>query len=89
MNFIEIARAGVIDDAPTFAEIGMNVLDFLLSVVGILAVISLAVSGFLYFAANGDEKKMQIAKKAFTFSITGTVVVLSALIIVKLIAGFL
>lgn len=89
MNFIEIARAGVIDDAPTFAEIGMRVLNFLLSVAGILAVISLVVSGILYFAAGGDEKKMQLAKKAFTFSIYGTVVVLTSLIVITLITSFL
>lgn len=88
MNLIEIANAGVIDDAPTFSEIGLNVLDFLLSVVGVLAVISLVVSGFLYFAAAGDERKMQTAKKALTFSIYGTVISLSALIILKLITSF-
>lgn len=89
MNFIEIARAGVIDEAPTFAEIGLKVLNFLLSVAGILAVIGFVVSGLLYFAAIGDEKKMQLAKKAFTFSIYGTVVVLSSLVIITLITSFL
>ena len=49
MEFINIAHAGVITDAPTLASSGMKILNFLLSVFGIIAIIMAVVSGMLYF----------------------------------------
>lgn len=87
--FKSAQAAGVIDDAPTFSEIALRAFNFLLTAAGIIAVISLVLSGILYFISGGDEKKMQLAKRAFTYSVYGLVVSLSALLIVKTLAGFL
>ena len=88
-NIIEIAQAGVISDAPTFKEISVNVLNFLLSVVGIIAIIMLVVSGILYFFSAGDEKRMQIAKSSVKYAVVGIIVALSGMIIIRTISGFL
>jgi hypothetical protein len=73
------------------AAIATRTLQFLLSIFGTLAIISLVVSGIMYMTASGDDKKIETAKKMFTYSIIGIVVAMSALIIItqvsKLVAG--
>jgi len=85
---INIAHAGVITDAPTFKDIGTNILFFLLSVAGIIAIITLVVSGVLYFFSAGDEKRMQTAKQSAKYAIVGIILAMGGMIIVKLIGGF-
>lgn len=65
-----------------------NVLNFLLSMVGILAIIMLVIGGLMYFAAAGDEKRADTAKSIVKFSIIGIAVSLAALVIVTQIANF-
>ena len=83
------AQAGPISSAPTFAEIGLRILNFLLSICATVGIIMSLVSGVMYFLATGNEKMMQKAKKSFTYGIVGTVVTLSALIVMKFVAGAL
>lgn len=72
----------------TLAEILMNVLNFLLSVVGVLAIIMLVVGGAMYVTAAGDEGKIDTAKKIVKWAIIGIAVSLSALVIVTQVANF-
>lgn len=74
--------------ATSFGTILQNVLNFLLSMTGILAIIMLVIGGLMYFAAAGDEKKADTAKAIVKFSIIGVVVALAALVIVTQIANF-
>ncbi|MEI7891177.1 MAG: hypothetical protein WCI36_04405 [bacterium] len=89
MNFINIARAGVISDATPISKVGTNVLFFLLSVFEIVAIISLVVAGITYFMAAGDQKRMQVAKRMTNFSIMGIVLALSGMIFVKFLESLL
>lgn len=89
IHLIETAHAGVISSAPTFQEVGINVLNFLLSIMGIIAIIMSVVSGVLYFFSGGDEKRIKIAKKSIKYGIIGILLALSGVIIVRTIAGFL
>jgi type IV secretory pathway VirB2 component (pilin) len=86
---INIAHAGVISDAPTFEQIGMNILNFLLSVAGIVAIIALVLSGIMYFFSAGDERKMEVAKKSALYAILGIVLIMGSMVLVRLIGGFL
>lgn len=88
-HLIEIAHAGAISDATSFKDILANTLNFLLSIVGIIAIIMLAISGALYFFSAGDEKKMQIAKDSTKYAVIGIVMALSGLIIIKTISNLL
>ena len=88
MNFINIAHAGVISDAPTFQQIEINILYFLLSVAGIIAIMALVVSGVMYFFSTGDEMKMETAKKSAKYVLVGIVIAMGGMIIVKLIGQF-
>ncbi len=89
MGFVNIARADVISDAPSLASLGMNVLNFLLSVFGIVAIIMLLVSGGIYFFSAGNEETNKKAKKSALYSVAGVVLAMGALVIVKLIGQFL
>jgi hypothetical protein len=86
--FISTARAGIITDAPSVSQVGMKILFFLLSVTGIIAIISLVLAGALYFFAAGDEKKIETAKKAVSYSVLGIILAMSGMILVKVIGQF-
>lgn len=90
MNFLStsLAQAGSISDATPIATILQNVLDFLLSIVGLVAIIALVIAGILYLTANGDTKRISVAKKAFGFAIIGIVIALGSLIVVSQIGEF-
>ncbi len=86
MKLINTARAGIITDAPTVAEVLLNALTFLLQVFGALAIIGLVLSGIMYLTAAGSEKQVEKAKKAFYYSVIGIVIAMGGYILVKTIA---
>lgn len=86
---VNVAQAGVISDAPSFSNIGIKILNFGLSVVGVIAIIMILISGALYFFAFGDERKMQTAKRSFRNWVIGLFVAMSGMIIVKFIEKIL
>jgi len=87
------AKAGsgssAVDSALGIKQIALNVLDLLLSVVGIIAIISLVIGGIMYMTAYGDEKRMETGKKIFNWSIVGILVSLGSLIVVKQVMSIL
>lgn len=77
-----------LDDAPIVQEIVSRVVGFLLSIVGMLGIIGLTVSGVMYLFALGDSTQAQNAKKALVCSIIGIAFAGAALIIVRQISIF-
>ena len=75
-------------NAQTLSQIARNVLDFLLSIVGVLAIIMLVVGGIMYLTAAGDEDRIDTGKSIVKWSIIGIAVALAALVIVTQIAEF-
>lgn len=75
--------------APTLIEIVGRVLTFLLSIIGILGIIGLTISGLLYLFAAGDSTQAQKAKESIKYSIGGIAIAGAALIIVKQIVALL
>ena len=77
--------------ALSLLDIAKNVLNLLLSIIGIIAIISMVVGGAMYMTAYGDEKRIETAKKIVTYAIIGIVVALGSLIIItqvsKIITG--
>lgn len=59
-----------------------NIANWLLSIIGILAVIGLVVAGVQYYLTAVDEKSMEKAKKTMMASIIGLVVALSGFIVI-------
>ncbi len=83
-----LAYAGSITSAPDISSILGNVLDFLLSIVGVVAILGLIVAGVMYLTAAGDMRKIALAKRMTIASIIGIMVVIGALIIVNQLAVF-
>lgn len=88
MDFISVAHAGIITDAPSISDIGTRILNFLLSVAGIIAIIALVLSGILYTMSNGDEKRMEVAKKTAQYAVLGVVVAMSGMVVIRLMGKF-
>ncbi|MDP3956903.1 MAG: hypothetical protein Q8Q10_00165 [bacterium] len=83
-----VYAAGVITDAPSLSHSLSNILQFLLSIAGILGIIGLVVSGILYFFAGGNEERMRLAKNAALGSVAGLIIALGALILMTQLATF-
>jgi hypothetical protein len=60
-----------------------NFLNWLLGIIGILAIISFVISGFQYFFAATDSKTLESAKRNLTYSIIGIIVALSGYIVIQ------
>lgn len=67
----------------TLKEIAMNILNFLLSILGVLGIISTVIGGGMYLTSYGDEKRIELSKKIITYSIIGIIAALSSLVIVR------
>jgi hypothetical protein len=80
---------GIIDNAKPLKDILLDVLDFALTAVGVLALLSFTVAGIIYLTSAGDQSKTQKAKKAVIYSIIAVAVAGSGLILVNQIIAFL
>lgn len=85
---IPTAWAGVITDAKPVTALLVNILNFLLSVVGVVGIIAAVVSGAYYLTANGDEDRARQAKRIMTAAVIGLGIVLGALVVVNQLIGF-
>lgn len=78
-------HAGVISDAPSVAELLLEVLRFLLSVSAVIGVLAVIVAGVLYMTSAGDTSRVSLAKSALLGSVIGLGIVLTSLVIVTMI----
>ena len=72
----------------SLTEIALSVLNFLLSIVGILGIIMFIVGGLFYLTAAGDEDQIESGKKIVKYAIIGIIVAFGSLVIVTQIANF-
>ncbi|MFZ2192705.1 MAG: hypothetical protein WAV31_00485 [Candidatus Moraniibacteriota bacterium] len=70
-----------LSDASVY-EVIASVLNWLLSIVGIMGVLGFAVSGIMYITALGEEKKVTKAKDIMLYSIMGVIVSVLGLVAV-------
>jgi hypothetical protein len=73
----------------TLSDIITNILKFLLSILGIIAITVLVVAGGMYLTSGGMEERMKTAKKTATYAIIGITIALSSLIVVQQIVKLL
>lgn len=73
--------------APTLSSLALEVLNFLLSIIGVLAIIMLVIGGLIYLTAAGDENKAETGKKIVTYAVVGVGVALAALVITTQVAN--
>ncbi len=67
----------------TLYDIITNILDWLLTIIGIVGVISFAIAGLLYLTANGEDTKIKTAKSAMTNSIIGVIVAIVGVVVLR------
>lgn len=84
-----VVCAGPLDSTKPIIDTLTNILNFLLSIAGILSIIGLGVAGFLYLSSAGDLRRVAIAKKAFVSAGIGLLLSLGGYILFKLIAMLL
>jgi len=63
-------------------EVVVNVMNWLMAILGILAILMIVVAGMLYLTAAGDEKKTETAKNIIMYVVIGVAVALTAYTIV-------
>jgi hypothetical protein len=88
MQLINIAQAGAISDAPSLADAGTKILNFLLGTFGSVALLMVVYYGCMYFFAFGDKKKIVSAKSSMKAWTIGLIMAMSSMIIVKFIGSF-
>jgi hypothetical protein len=64
-----------------------KVMNWMLGILGVLAVVFFVVSGIFYITANGDQEQIDKAKNIMLYAIIGLVIALVGLIIVNAVAG--
>lgn len=67
----------------TLAQIALNVVKLLLSIVGSLAIISIVLGAIWMFTAGGDKERYGLGKKTVIYSVVGVTIVLSAIIVLN------
>jgi hypothetical protein len=72
----------------TVLQIATNILNFLLSTIGVIALIMLVVGAVMYLTAAGNEDRIDTGKKIVTYSIIGITIALASLVLVRQIAAF-
>lgn len=81
-----VNAAPTLSDATVF-DLVANVMDWLLGLVGVLAVVGFVIAGVMYLTSAGDQEQAEKAKTVMTYAIIGLVVALVGLIVVNAVAG--
>lgn len=77
------------DGIDTVAEAIIVVMQFLLSVIGVLSLLFIVIAGIRYIISSGDEEKITAAKETLTSSVFGLVLALMAFQILTIIEEML
>lgn len=64
-----------------------NVLNWMLGIIGVLAVIAFVIAGVMYLTSAGNTEQADKAKNVMLYAIIGLVVALLGLVIVNAVAG--
>lgn len=85
----QLVVAGVISEAQPLSVSLTKILNFLLIIFGLIAILGMILAGVLYFTAQGDERQLVLAKRAFQSGVIGVLVALGSMVLVWTIARLL
>ena len=77
-----------VQKAKRAGQIALDVLNFLLSIIGGTAIIQLVWGGIGYLTSGGNEEKVEAGKKNIIYALLGLGITLASLLIIKLIVSF-
>ncbi len=67
----------------------LAVINFILGLVGVIAVLALIIAGITYITSFGDEKKAETAKRTILYVVIGLILIILAGVIVNLVLSTL
>lgn len=67
----------------SFRQLALTIVNFILSFLGLIAVVMIIYGGFLYVSAAGNQEKIESAKKIIMYAIIGIIVILLSFAIVN------
>jgi succinate dehydrogenase/fumarate reductase cytochrome b subunit len=73
----------------TVTNIIRTIMNWLLAILGFLGIIGFVIAGIMYLVAAGDEKMIDRAKTAMTYSIVGIIVALIGFVIIRAVDALL
>jgi hypothetical protein len=90
-NPFDVTKFGFFNprDVKGAEDIIINIIGLLLSLGGVVAVVSLVYSGIIYLTAGDDSGKTETAKKNITWALIGLAMAAGALLIVQIVANVL
>ncbi len=74
-----------ISGAPNIGEVIMNVIKFVLGIVGALTLLVVIIGGLRYVMSAGNQDQMEGAKKTLLYAVIGFIVIILAYTIVTLV----
>ncbi|MEA2006808.1 MAG: hypothetical protein U9O20_01445 [Patescibacteria group bacterium] len=80
---------GLISTATPVATIIENIMNFALTIIGVLATIGFVVSAIMYISAGGDTSRAETAKRMMFYSILAVTIAGASLIILKQVIALL
>lgn len=87
-NLVGWGGAGEVASALTLTQIAMNVLNFLLGSMGIVALVMMVIGGIMYLTSAGNEDAIDRGKKIFKYSLIGVLMAMISMVLVTQIAKF-
>jgi hypothetical protein len=87
-NLVGWGGAGEVASALTLTQIAMNVLNFLLGSMGIVALVMMVIGGIMYLTSAGNEDSIDRGKKIFKYSLIGVLMAMISMVLVTQIAKF-
>ena len=82
MDFDSIAATGI-PDSPNVKVVLVNIVSWMLEILGLITFIAFIISGGQYLMASGNDKMIETAKKNMTYSVIGIIVALSGFVIIR------
>jgi len=84
----EAANIGLPNTSQDPKEAAVNIVRYLMTFLGIIAVIVILYGGFLWLTAGGNEDRVGSAKKTIIAGCIGLVIIIAAYAIVTIVVGF-
>lgn len=83
-----LAKEAAVGGALTLSQIAVNVLNFLLGTMGIVALVMMVIGAILYLTSAGDEDRIDKGKEIFKYSLIGVFMAMASMVLVTQIAQF-
>ena len=83
-----VTNNAAVNSALTLSQIALRVLNFLMSILGILALLMMVVGAMFYLTAAGDEKQVEKGKKIFQYAVIGVIVAMASMVVIRQVSVF-